>query len=113
MSEDQLKAFLDEVKASKDLQDKLIAAHDNDAVMAIAREAGFSVSFAAMDNAVAELSDQDLETVAGGLTPAPLFVVTIFGVTAVAGAGGVIALTVSSNDCGSGGGKGPIAPAVS
>ena len=37
MSEEQLKAFLEKVKADTSLQEKLKAAADNDAVVAIAK----------------------------------------------------------------------------
>ena len=39
MSEEQLKAFLEKVKADTNLQDKLKAAADTNAVVAIAKEA--------------------------------------------------------------------------
>ena len=44
MSEEQLKAFLEAVKADAGLQDKLKAAADADAVVAIAKTAGFVIS---------------------------------------------------------------------
>ena len=44
MSEEQLKAFLEKVKGDTTLQEKLKAASDADAVVAIAKEAGFSIS---------------------------------------------------------------------
>ena len=40
MSEDQLRAFVEAVKADAGLQEKLNAATDVDAVVAIAKEAG-------------------------------------------------------------------------
>ena len=40
MSEEQLKAFLEKVKGDTSLQEKLKAASDADAVVAIAKEAG-------------------------------------------------------------------------
>ena len=68
MSEEQLKAFLEKVKTDASLQEKLKAAVDADAVTAIAKEAGFSVSADISDlkNAQSELSDEELEGVAGG-----------------------------------------------
>ena len=67
MSEEQLKAFLEKVKADTSLQEKLKAASDADAVVAIAKEAGFSISADDLKNAqVTELSDEELEGVAGG-----------------------------------------------
>ena len=44
MSEEQLKAFLEKVKGDTSLQEKLKAAADANAVAAIAKEAGFSIS---------------------------------------------------------------------
>ena len=66
MSEEQLKAFLEKVKADTILQEKLKAAADNDAVTAIAKEAGFSISADDLKKAQSELSDEELEGVAGG-----------------------------------------------
>ncbi|KZR87328.1 Nitrogen fixation protein of unknown function [Synechococcus sp. MIT S9509] len=66
MSEDQLKAFLEKVKADTSLQEKLKAAADNDAVVAIAKEAGFSITADDLKIAQSEISDEELEGVAGG-----------------------------------------------
>ena len=67
MSEEQLKAFLEKVQVDTSLQEKLKAAVDADAVTAIAKEAGFSISADDLKKAqVAELSDEELEGVAGG-----------------------------------------------
>lgn len=66
MSEEQLKAFLEKVKGDTSLQEKLKAAADADAVLAIAKEAGFIVSPDDLFKAQSELSDQDMEGVAGG-----------------------------------------------
>ena len=69
MSEEQLKAFLEKVKADTSLQEKLKAAADADAVAAIAKEAGFSISTDDINktqSAQSELSDEELEDVAGG-----------------------------------------------
>ena len=66
MSEEQLKAFLEKVKADTSLQEKLKAAADNDAVVAIAKEAGFSISADELDAQSRELSGEELEGVAGG-----------------------------------------------
>ncbi len=67
MSLEQLKAFLEKVKGDTNLQEKLKAAVDADAVTAIAKEAGFSISADDWKNAQSELSDEELEGVAGGL----------------------------------------------
>ena len=66
MSEEQLKAFLEKVKADTDLQEKLKAAADTDVVIAIAKEAGFSISADDLENAQSEISEEELEGVAGG-----------------------------------------------
>ncbi len=66
MSEEQLKAFLEKVKGDTSLQEKLKAAADTNAVAAIAKEAGFSISADDLTNAQSELSEEELEAVAGG-----------------------------------------------
>jgi predicted ribosomally synthesized peptide with nif11-like leader len=66
MSEEQLKAFLEAIKADAGLQEKLKAAADSDAVLAIAKEAGFSISADDLKNAQSEISEEELEGVAGG-----------------------------------------------
>ena len=66
MSEEQLKAFLEKVKANTSLQEKLNGAADADAVVAIAKESGFSISADDLKKAQSKFSDQELETVAGG-----------------------------------------------
>ena len=66
MSEEQLKSFLEKVKGDTTLQEKLKAAADSDAVLAIAKEAGFSISADDLKNAQSEVSEEELEGVAGG-----------------------------------------------
>ena len=66
MSEEQLKAFLEKVKADTSLQEKLKAASDADAVAAIAKEAGFSISADDLKQSQSEISEEELEGVAGG-----------------------------------------------
>ena len=71
MSEEQLKAFIENVKVDTSLQEKLKTAADADAVVAIAKEAGFVVSadeIKTAQSAPQELSDEDLEGVTGGGT---------------------------------------------
>ena len=70
MSEEQLKAFLEKVKANSNLQEKLKAAADSDAVLAIAKEAGFSISADDLTMAQSKLSEEELEGAAGGTSPA-------------------------------------------
>ena len=62
MSKEQLKAFLEKVKADTSLQEKLKAAADVDAALAIAKDAGFSIS---ADVVRTEISEEELEGVAG------------------------------------------------
>ena len=69
MSEEQLNAFLEKVKGDTSLQEKLNGAADADAVVEIAKEAGFSIiaeDIQSMQSAMVELSDHELEQVAGG-----------------------------------------------
>ncbi len=67
MSEEQLKAFFEKVKADTSLQEKLKAAADADTVLAIAKEAGFLISADDLKKAQSEISEEELEGVAGGL----------------------------------------------
>ena len=66
MPEDQLKAFLEKAQGDTSLQEKLRAAADPDAVVAIAKEAGFCISTDELQEAQSELSDEQLEDVNGG-----------------------------------------------
>jgi predicted ribosomally synthesized peptide with nif11-like leader len=66
MSEEQLKAFLETVKADAGLQDQLKVAGDADAVVAIAKAAGFVISAEELKRAQAEVSEEELEGVVGG-----------------------------------------------
>ncbi len=69
MSEDQLKAFLEKAKGDTSLQEKLNVAADADAVVEIAKAAGFSITvedIQSMQSGTVELSDHELEQVAGG-----------------------------------------------
>ena len=66
MSEERLKAFMEAVMADAGLQEQLKAAVDADAVMAIAKAAGFLITTEAVNRAQQEISDEELEGVAGG-----------------------------------------------
>ena len=70
MSEEQLSALLAKLKDDAGLQEKLKGAGDLDAAVAIAKEAGFDVSKADwlkyQVKQSHELSDEELEGVAGG-----------------------------------------------
>ena len=66
MSEEQLKAFLEKVKGDTSLQEKLKAAGDADAVLAIAKEAGFMISVGDFKMTQSKTEDDELESAAGG-----------------------------------------------
>jgi len=70
MSEEQLAALLAKLKDDAGLQEKFKGAADLDAVVVIAKEAGFDVSKADwlkyQARQILELSDEELEGVAGG-----------------------------------------------
>ena len=66
MSEEQLKSFLEKVKADTSLQEELKGAADADAVVSIAKEAGFSISADSLKKSQASISDEELESVSGG-----------------------------------------------
>ena len=62
MTLEQLKAFLAKVKGDSNLQEKLKAAKSPEDVVAIAREYGHEFTA----DKIAELSEEELEGVAGG-----------------------------------------------
>ena len=68
ISEEQLKAFLEAVKADAGLQEKLKAATDAAGAVAIARAAGYVISVEELQRAQSEVSEEELESMAGGLT---------------------------------------------
>ena len=65
MSEEQLKAFIEKVKADTTLQEKLKVAADADAALAIANEAGFAITAEDIPSST-DLSDEELEAITGG-----------------------------------------------
>ena len=67
MSKEQLKAFLEKVKGDTSLQDRLKASKSQDDVVSIAKDAGFMITAEELKNAQAEVSDEALEGVAGGV----------------------------------------------
>ena len=70
MSEEQLNAFLEKVKADTSLQEKLKAASTPEAAIDIAKAAGFAITsedIQSMQSEPVELSDEELEGAAGGL----------------------------------------------
>ena len=69
MSEEQLKAFLEKVQGDTSLQEKLKAATDANAVIAIANEAGYMISADYISKAqseISEITEEDLESISGG-----------------------------------------------
>ena len=66
MSEEQLKAFMEAVKADATLQENLNSAADTDAVLATAKQAGFVISAEELQRAQADISEEELEGIAGG-----------------------------------------------
>ena len=86
MSEEQLNAFLEKVKADSTLQEKLKAAASPEAAIEIAKEAGFLItteelqSFA--QSTTVELSEKDLENVAGGAGAEALIMISLAACTA-------------------------------
>ena len=66
MTQEQLTAFIANAKGNTSLQEKLKAAADSDAVVAIAKEEGFSISANELKHAQSEISEEDLESVSGG-----------------------------------------------
>ncbi len=66
MSEEQLKAFIAKVQADTSLQEKLKAAADAETVVAIAKAAGFAITTEDLTTHRQNLSDDELEGVAGG-----------------------------------------------
>ena len=68
MSEEQLKAFLEAVEADAGLQEQLKAAQDADAVVAIAKGAGFVIYAEQLMQLASEISEDNLSNITGGLT---------------------------------------------
>ena len=66
MSKEEPKAFLEKVKADTSLQEKLKAASDADAVVAIAKAAGFTITTEDLNSHRQNLTEDELEGVAGG-----------------------------------------------
>ena len=76
MPEQQLKAFLEQVKTDSDLKNKLNGATP-DSVAAIAKEAGFVISTEQLKIAQMQVSEEELEEVAGGGRPAMAWVASV------------------------------------
>ena len=67
MSENQLKAFWEAIQADIELQQKLQGANDIDAVVEIAKAAGFSISADVLKKVEPKLLDEELEAAGGGM----------------------------------------------
>ena len=74
MSEQQLKAFLEKLKGDAAMQEKLKSTDDINAVVEIAKAAGFMISAEELKKTQAEVSEKELEGVAGGTGLIPLFI---------------------------------------
>ena len=85
MSEEQLSALLAKLKGDAELQEKLKGAADLDAAVALAKEAGFDVTKADWLKYQAkltfELSDEELEGIAGGGCQRTFIPITITVIT--------------------------------
>lgn len=71
MSEEQLKSFIEKANTDASLMEKLKAAGDVDAMITVAKDAGFTISADDVKNSIksfngADLSEEELEAVAGG-----------------------------------------------
>ena len=66
MSEEQLKAFIAKAKDDQSIQEKLKAAQSPEDVVGIAKAAGFLIFADDLKRGQAGVSDEDLESVAGG-----------------------------------------------
>ena len=66
MTQEQLTALIAIAKGNTSLQEKLKAAADADAFLAIAKKAGFSLSVDDLNQTQSEISEEELEAVAGG-----------------------------------------------
>ena len=67
MSVERLNAFLEKVKDDTSLQEKLKGASDADAVAAIAENAGYKISSEVIKKSMSQLTDKELEGLAGGV----------------------------------------------
>ena len=66
MTDDLVKAFLEKTNGDTNLLKRLKEASDINAVVAIAKEEGFDISADDFAKAKIEISEDDLESVAGG-----------------------------------------------
>ena len=66
MSIEQAQAFMEKVKNDEDLAKRLVEASDSESKLEIARQEGFEFNLEDIKKAKEELSDDDLDGVAGG-----------------------------------------------
>lgn len=64
--ESQIGAFFQKASENPDLLEKLKAATDAEKVVALAKSEGFSLKASDIDDAAKEITDKELENVAGG-----------------------------------------------
>ena len=65
---DTMKAFLEAASKNEEMKEKLKAAKDNEALIALASEFGFALTEADLTPSEGELSEDELNSVAGGDT---------------------------------------------
>ncbi len=68
MSEEELQAFLEKAQHNAAIQEKLKSAKCNEEVLVIAKAAGLMMSTEDLRKAQSEISEKDLEGLAGGFT---------------------------------------------
>lgn len=66
MSMEDAKSFIERMKTDEEFAKKVTAAKDAEERMAVAREAGFNFTTSEINEAAGELSEGDLDIVAGG-----------------------------------------------
>ena len=82
MSEEQLKAFAAAVQSDPTLQQKLKDA-ETEVIVAIAKDAGFTINAEELNRSQTNLSDDDLERMAGGWKPEDGFCTIGFALTCI------------------------------
>ena len=92
MSKEQLKAFLEKVKGDTSLQEKLKAAKSQDDVVSIAKDHGHKFG----TEHISQLSEEELEGVAGGTILAGT-VIAVTAATAAAAGTAVIGLEMKKH----------------
>ena len=80
MSEEHLKAFIAKVQEDSSLQEQLMA--EGADPIAIAKAAGFTITQQDLDFAASQLSDAELEGVAGGLCADSVMHATPYAISA-------------------------------